>query len=80
MQLFVGNLAFSVDEEQLSKVFESYGPVERCCVVTDFETGESKGFGFVAMQTRDAMTAMQLNGYFLEGRRLRVTEAREQRD
>jgi len=77
-RLFVGNLPYSVDEEKLREVFGEIGNVETASIVTDRETGRSRGFGFVEMSNDDeARTATEkLNGQDLDGRRLTVNEAR----
>ena len=77
-RLFVGNLPYSVDEQKLRDVFGDIGTVESASIVTDRETGRSRGFGFVEMANEDeARSATEkLNGQDLEGRRLTVNEAR----
>ena len=77
--LYVGNLPYSVDESSLESSFASCGTVTSCRVVTDRDTGRSKGFGFVEMSTdEEANSAIdKMNGYELDGRSLRVSEARE---
>jgi RNA recognition motif-containing protein len=79
-RLYVGQLAYSVTEEQLRQKFEEVGAVETCSVITDRETGRSRGFGFVEMvQDDDAKKAVeQLNGADLSGRNIVVNEARPQ--
>lgn len=76
--IFVGNLDFSATEESVRTLFERYGNVERVNVVTDRETGRSRGFAFVEMsdasQADRAIT--ELNGAALDGRSLNVNEAR----
>ncbi|GIW78029.1 MAG: hypothetical protein KatS3mg104_3092 [Phycisphaerae bacterium] len=77
-RLYVGNLPYSVDSSQLQQLFEQHGTVASAQVVSDRETGRSKGFGFVEMSTeeeaRNAINA--LNGQQFEGRALTVNEAR----
>ena len=82
MRIFVGNLAFTTTEEELSQLFEPYGIVERAQIVTDRETGRSRGFGFVEMpDTDEAQAAIAgLNGTSLEGRPLTVNEARQREE
>lgn len=77
--LYVGNLPYSVDENSLQDSFASCGTVTSCRVVTDRDTGRSKGFGFVEMSSdEEANSAIdKMNGYELDGRSLRVSEARE---
>ncbi len=79
MNIYVGNLPFSVDSEQLRSWFEEYGAVERATVVTDRFTGRSRGFGFVEMpNAEEAQRAIEaLNGSQFEGRTLVVNIARE---
>jgi cold-inducible RNA-binding protein len=79
MKLYVGNLPYSVNDSILRSTFEAYGAVESARVISDRETGQSKGFGFVEMADGDAQKAMSgLNGQELDGRSLRVNEARPQ--
>jgi RNA recognition motif-containing protein len=79
MKLYVGNLPYSVNDNVLRSTFEAYGAVESARVISDRETGQSKGFGFVEMADGDAQKAMSsLNGQELDGRTLRVNEARPQ--
>jgi RNA recognition motif-containing protein len=76
--IFVGNLSFSVTEATLRSLFEAYGLVESVRRVTDRDSGQPRGFGFVEM-TNDAEAAKAingLNGKDLEGRTLNVNEAR----
>jgi RNA recognition motif-containing protein len=76
--IFVGNLDFGVREEAVRSLFETYGAVERVSIMTDRETGRSRGFAFVEMandgEAERAITA--LNGTNLSGRALNVNEAR----
>ena len=78
MRIFVGNLSWTTTEDELSRLFESYGEVERVQIITDRETGRSRGFGFVEMpQLTEATAAIEgLNGTALGGRMLNVNEAR----
>lgn len=79
-KLYVGNLPFSTTEDELREAFEKHGTVESVSVITDRETGRSRGFGFVEMDDGGADTALQaLNGAELSGRTLRVNEAYERR-
>jgi len=80
--IFVGNLSFSVTESVLRSLFEAYGAVERVSIMTDRDTGQPKGFGFVDM-TNDGEAAKAiaaLNGKDVEGRTLTVNEARPKTD
>lgn len=76
--IFVGNLSFSTTEEELRGLFEAYGTVDRVSIITDRDTGRSRGFAFVEMgndqEADSAVTAM--NGSSLGGRTLNVNEAR----
>jgi RNA recognition motif-containing protein len=78
MNLYVGNLAFAVTEGELEKIFTDYGSVESVKIITDRDTGRSKGFGFVEMaDDEEAQNAIDaLNDHEVFGRRLRVNEAR----
>jgi len=79
MKLYVGNLAYSVNDTTLRSLFEPFGNVESARVISDRDTGSSKGFGFVEMADADAQKAMDaLNGREIDGRALRVNEARPQ--
>jgi RNA recognition motif-containing protein len=79
MKLYVGNLAYSVNDTTLRSLFEPFGNVESARVISDRDTGSSKGFGFVEMADADAQKAMgALNGREVDGRALRVNEARPQ--
>jgi len=75
--IFVGNLPFSSTEEEVRELFEQYGEVVAVRIVTDRDTGRSRGFGFVEMDEADSENAIQsLDGVELQGRALRVNEAR----
>ena len=78
MNIFVGNLAFSATDQDLRQLFEPYGVVDKINVITDRDTGRSKGFGFVEMPDSAASKAaiQGLNGKELEGRALTVNEAK----
>jgi cold-inducible RNA-binding protein len=80
--IFVGNLNHSVTEGMLRSLFESQGAVERVSIMTDRDTGQPRGFGFVDMTNdADAVKAIAaLNGQDLEGRTLNVNEARPKTD
>ena len=81
MDIYVGNLAYSVQDEELNEVFSEYGEVESARVLMDRESGRSRGFGFVKMPNREeAERAIQgLNGSDMQGRPLRVREAEERK-
>lgn len=76
--IFVGNLDFNTSEEELRQLFEAYGQVDRVSIMTDRETGRSRGFGFVEMvNAEDGEKAIAaLNGTQVGGRKLNVNEAR----
>ncbi len=78
MNIYVGNLAFNTTDRDLRQLFEPYGVVDEIRVITDRDTGRSKGFGFVEMPDRTAAkTAMaKLQGQEMEGRTLTVNEAK----
>jgi RNA recognition motif-containing protein len=78
VNIFVGNLAFSATDHDLRQLFEQYGVVDTINVITDRDTGRSKGFGFVEMPDSAASKAaiQGLNGKELEGRTLTVNEAK----
>lgn len=77
-KLFVGGLPYSTTEAQLESIFSEYGTVESARVITDRMTGRSRGFGFVEMsnQSEAEEAARQINGTQLEGRTLKVDEAK----
>jgi len=79
-KIYVGNLPWRATDAQLSQLFGNHGEVTDAKIVTDRETGRSRGFGFVTMASDEAAQAAirALNGYSLEGRSLVVNEAREQ--
>ena len=78
MNIFVGNLAYSATDHDLRQLFEQYGVVDRIQIITDRDTGRSKGFGFVEMpDSTAAQTAIAgLQGKEFAGRALTVNEAR----
>ncbi len=77
MNLYVGNLPFSYDSASLSTLFARFGEVASAQVVTDRDTGRSRGFGFVEMADEDARRAIEeLDGSDIDGRRLTVNQAR----
>ena len=76
-KLFVGNLSFSTTENDITEAFAHCGAVEAVAIITDRDTGRSKGFGFVTMSEEDADKAIgALNGSQLDGRALTVNEAK----
>jgi RNA recognition motif-containing protein len=81
-KLYVGNLNYGATESTIRSLFENYGAVETVNVITDRDTGRSKGFGFVEM-TSDAeaeRAISALNGKEIDGRALTVNEARPKED
>jgi RNA recognition motif-containing protein len=79
-KLYVGNLPFSVTENTLQSTFSRHGTVESINLITDRDTGQSKGFGFIEMRTDGEANAAisELNGTELEGRPIKVNEAKPQ--
>lgn len=80
-RIYVGNLAWSVDEAGLREFFATIGEVHSASVISDRETGRSRGFGFIEMEDGDAEKAIsELNGQEMDGRPLRINEARDRND
>ncbi len=79
MNMYVSNLSFHAVDEDLKKLFEQYGTVSSAKIITDRETGRSRGFGFVEMESdAEANEAMKgLNNKDIQGRAMSVTVARE---
>ena len=79
-KIYVGNLPWRATDAQLTQLFSAHGEVSEARVVTDRETGRSRGFAFVSMASPEAARAAiaALNGHTLEGRALVVNEANEQ--
>jgi RNA recognition motif-containing protein len=80
--IFVGNLSFNSTEEAVRSLFERYGAVNSARIMTDRDTGRSRGFAFVEMENdSEAANAINaLNGYQMDGRSLNVNEARPKPD
>ena len=78
MNIFVGNLPFSATEADLRSLFADYGDITSAAVITDRDTGQSRGFGFIELSDQalagDAIG--KFNGYDWDGRQLTVSEAR----
>jgi RNA recognition motif-containing protein len=78
MEIFVSNIPFNAEAKDIRQLFETYGAVERINLITDRETGRSRGFGFVEMpnveEARAAIAGLQ--GAALQGRTLTINEAR----
>jgi RNA recognition motif-containing protein len=80
-KLYVGNLSFQTMESDLETLFTQYGEVESVRIITDRDTGRSRGFGFVEISDSAAGKAIEgLNGKEIDGRALTVNEARPQAD
>ena len=79
MRIFVGNFAFTTTKDELRQLFEAFGHVEQVRIITDPETGRSRGFGFVERPDATAAQAAMasINRRWVGGRTLSVTEARE---
>ncbi len=82
MNLYVGNIAFGLTEDELQAAFAAHGDVESARIITDRDTGRSKGFAFVEMPNDDqANEAMQaLDGSDLNGRNIKVNQAKPKRE
>ena len=78
LNIYVGNLPFSCGDEELRELFGRFGSVSRASIITDRETGRSRGFGFVEMENEDEgkKAIEELNGSELDGRNLNINEAR----
>lgn len=78
VKLFVGNLPWSVGDAQLEQLFADHGEVRSARVITDRDTGRSRGFGFVEMETDDVAAVIRaVDGQEVDGRPLRVNEAED---
>jgi RNA recognition motif-containing protein len=79
MNIYVGNLHFNVNEDELRKAFEEYGEVSSVKIIADKYSGRSKGFGFVEMSNdNEAKNAIEnINGAEIKGRAVNVNQARE---
>jgi RNA recognition motif-containing protein len=78
MNIYVGNLAYSVTEEELREAFGAYGEITSCSLISDKFTGQSKGFGFVEMANNSEADAAikALNETALKGRNIKVNQAK----
>ena len=78
MKLYVGNLPFSIRNDKLKEIFAKFGNITEATVITDKYSGRSKGFGFVEFEKdEDAQNAIkEMNGKEVEGREIKVNEAR----
>lgn len=81
-KLYVGNISFQADEKGLEEVFGQYGAVSSVKIITDFQTGRSRGFGFVEMETQEeAQKCIEnLDGKDVQGRNIRVSIAKDRND
>ena len=82
MNLYVGNLSYDVTSAELEELFGTVGTVKSANVITDKYSGESRGFGFVEIESKDEATAAidQLNGKELNGKKIIVNEAKPRQD
>lgn len=81
INIYVGNLPYSYDSSSLESLFSQYGAVQSASVITDRDTGRSRGFGFVEMADDEGRRAIEeLNGKDVDGRALTVNEARPRQD
>jgi RNA recognition motif-containing protein len=82
MNIYVSNLSFNVQDEDLRAFFTPYGDVSSAKIITDRESGRSRGFGFVEMSddTAAKKAIAELDGATVEGRQIKVTEARPKED
>ncbi len=77
MRLYVGNLPWSATEDEIRDFFGGFGEVKSVTIITDRETGRSRGFGFVEMDDGGGQSALSANGREMGGRPLNVSEARQ---
>lgn len=75
-KIYVGNLPFSMTEESVRTLFSEHGDVDSVALITDRDTGRPRGFGFVEMSTGAPEAIRALNGHEIDGRSLKVNEAR----
>jgi RNA recognition motif-containing protein len=82
MNIYVGNLSYDITEEDLRQAFEAFGQVASASIIKDKFTGQSKGFGFIEMPSKEEAEAAisGMNGKELKGRTLNVNEARPRSD
>jgi RNA recognition motif-containing protein len=81
-KLFVGNLSSNTSSDELSTLFSEVGLVESCQLITDRDSGRSKGFGFIEMDSKETAEAakVKFNGQDLHGRALKVNDAKPKND
>ncbi len=79
MNIYVGNLDYGMTNQSLNDLFAEFGTVVSAKIITDRDTGRSKGFGFVEMETKEAgeNAIAQLNGQDINGRQIKVNEAQQ---
>ena len=82
MNIYVGNISYDMTEEDLRELFAAYGEVESTKIITDRETGRSKGFGFVEMENDNEAEAAieELNNKEIQSRNIKVDKARPKRN
>jgi RNA recognition motif-containing protein len=82
MNIFIAGLSFKVNDTDLASLFEEYGAISSAKVITDRQTGKSKGYGFVEMEDNEAgaKAIAELNGAEYDGRTISVSEARPQEE
>lgn len=81
MNIFVSNINYATQEQSLQDLFSEFGEVSSAKIITDRETGRSRGFGFVEMSDEDGKNAIEnLNGKELDGKELNVSEAKPRED
>ena len=79
-KIYVGNISFNTTKEDLESEFSKCGEIEEVILITDRETGRSKGFGFITYKNEEDMQlALQKNGEEVDGRALRVNQAEERK-
>lgn len=77
-KIYVGNLSYNTTEDQLRDFFGQYGNIDDCKLISDFQTGRSKGFGFITYASdEEGQKALEANGIDLDGRKLKVNTAKE---
>ncbi len=78
VKLFVGNLPWSIGDAELTEIFNAHGEVQSARVISDRDTGRSRGFGFVEIEAEDTAAVIRAtDGYEIDGRNLRVNEAED---
>ena len=82
MTIYIGNIPYSMKEENLIEVFQEYGPVDSAKVIIDKKTNRSKGYGFVEMksETEEEVAINEMNGKDLGGRKVKVSKANPKKE